>query len=181
MLLEDFTVNDAVAIVSGDEQELLSSFWEYLQQHRTSRFVAHNGLAFDLPFIWNRCVINRVRPGFELDLRKFRKDFVFDTMAVWSNWDHRLSPKLGDLGEALSLGSKLASGDEVLALWEAGKLSDLACYCLRDCWLTYGCYCRMHFAEPTPEAAVLCEQRILGNEFGSRLQTLQPVTVLAAR
>jgi len=161
LLTKEYDADSAVALVSTDERALLARFWSSLAQEKISSFVAHNGLNFDLPFLWKRSVIHNVRPSLNLDLRRYRTDLVFDTMAVWANWDPRNFPSLDALARSLGLGCKNGSGEQVLELWKTGMHAEIARYCLHDCWLTYGCYCRMNFKTPTPETSVPFQVEIL--------------------
>jgi 3'-5' exonuclease len=154
-------VESGLALVSQNENKLLSEFWAHLAITRISRFIAHNGLGFDLPYLWRRSVVQGVRTTLNLDLRRFRSDFVFDTMAVWANWDARSYPSLDDLCRGLGVGAKVGSGAQVLELWKSGKLEDIARYCLHDCWLTYACFAKMSFSSVTPERDFPVEIKIL--------------------
>jgi 3'-5' exonuclease len=82
-------IESGVALVSSDEKKLLDAFWSHVSESNSSHFITHNGLAFDLPYLWRRSVVQGVRPTLSLDLRRYRSDFVFDTMALWANWDSR--------------------------------------------------------------------------------------------
>ena len=157
----DYEAESAVALLSKDEKSLLRSFWALLAESRVSTFIAHNGLNFDLPFLWKRSVINGVKPSVRMDLRRYRSDFIFDTMAVWANWDSRNYASLDLLSRSLKVGEKSGSGDQVLELWKGEKYSDLGNYCLQDCWLTLGCYCKMNFQKLPVRVAVPEEIRIL--------------------
>jgi 3'-5' exonuclease len=154
MLVEDYRANKATVFVGENESNLLRGFWSLLLECKTQRFIAHNGMSFDLPYLWRRSVILNVRPPFAIDLRKYRTDCVYDTMCVWGNWEMRTLTSLDMLSQALGVGSKSASGNDVFGLWQSGDYSTLAKYCLRDCWLTYACYCRMQFAIPLPQEAI---------------------------
>jgi predicted PolB exonuclease-like 3'-5' exonuclease len=141
----------AVAITDACERTLLTRFWQFLAQERVSSFVVHNGLSFDLPFLWKRSVILQIKPTMSLDLKKYRTDAVFDTMYVWSNWEMRGAPSLDRLASGLGVGQKSGCGSEVLPMWQLGQIDDLCCYCMRDTWLTYACFCRMNFVQPVSE------------------------------
>jgi 3'-5' exonuclease len=145
ILLDEFAPLEVSAFVNPDEAQLLSSFWNYVAKNRIHGFITHNGLSFDLPFLWRRSVVCQVKPTMKLDLRRYSTGFVFDTMSVWSNWEHRNSISLGRLAEALGLEGKSGNGSEVLSLWMKRDLDGLTRYCLDDCRLTYECYCRMNF------------------------------------
>jgi predicted PolB exonuclease-like 3'-5' exonuclease len=150
ILVEEFTPVAAFTLVAKDERAILNDFWQRLERYRVKSFVTHNGLTFDLPFIWRRSVIHQVKPRLQLDLRRYRTDLVYDTMCVWGNWESRGNVSLDTLSQALGLGSKNGSGADVLNLWENARFQELADYCLYDCWLTYGCYCKMNFVAPVP-------------------------------
>ncbi len=160
IILDDFAAQSAVSFVSDDEAKLLAEFWSTLHQERVSSFVAHNGLSFDLPYIWRRSVINQIRPSIRLDLRRYRDDFVYDTMCVWGNWEVRGNASLSSLAGGLGLGAKSGSGDQVLQLWREGRYEEIAAYCLDDCWLTYQCYGRMNFSPTTDRASVREDLRV---------------------
>lgn len=147
----------AVAWFGGNERELLRQFWARLAQIRPTLFITHNGLGFDLPFIRKRSVIQQVKPSMDINLAKFRTDPVYDTMAVWSNWDTRGWVKLDVLARALNVETKSGSGDQVATMWGKGLGLDLARYCLQDTYVTYACYCRMNFRQPLSSEVVLLQ------------------------
>ena len=138
----------AVSWYGSNEADLLRQFWGRLGEIRPSLFITHNGLGFDLPFIKKRSIIHRVKPSMEISLAKFRTEPVYDTMAVWSNWDMRGWVKLDILARALQVETKSGSGKEVAEMWAAGQGKAIAEYCLQDTYVTYACYNRMTFREP---------------------------------
>ena len=143
--LDDKNQPGKANLIYGDnEMALLGSFWQIMGEHQRPYFVTHNGLSFDLPFIWKRSVIHCVKPTIRFNLAKYRTDSVFDTMAVWANWE-RQGIKLDALAQVLGVPGKTNSGAEVFQMWEEGKHDDIAEYCLRDTYVTYLCYCRMNF------------------------------------
>jgi predicted PolB exonuclease-like 3'-5' exonuclease len=149
LTVDEFRAQSAVAYVSEDEASLLREFWATLKKENVRSFVAHNGLSFDLPYIWKRSVIHQIRPSIALDLRRYRSDFIYDTMYMWSNWESRGNSSLDALSQGLGIGSKSGSGNQVLQLWREGSQRSIGKYCLDDCWLTYQCYCRMNFSSAT--------------------------------
>jgi len=158
---DDDKADARVAIISPDERRLLTELWSVLERFKVTRFIAHNGLNFDLPFLWRRSVIHGVRPNMRLDLRRYRTDFMFDTMAVWANWDPRAYASLNDLARSLGVGSKNGSGEEVAQLWELQNYHKIGSYCLHDCWLTYACYCKLNFRPYSPEGDIPSSVRVL--------------------
>ena len=151
----------AVSWYGSNEADLLRQFWARLGEIRPSLFITHNGLGFDLPFIKKRSIIQRVRPSMEISLAKFRTEPVYDTMAVWSNWDMRGWVKLDILARALHVETKSGSGKEVAEMWAAGQGRAIAEYCLQDTYVTYACYNRMTFREPLGRDLVVKNPQLL--------------------
>ncbi|MGH7205697.1 MAG: 3'-5' exonuclease [Nitrospiraceae bacterium] len=145
----------------SNEKELLRQFWTRLAQDRPSLFITHNGLGFDLPFIKKRSVIHQVKPSIDISLARFRVEPVYDTMAVWSNWEPRGWIKLDVLARALNAETKSGSGKHVADLWAKGQWKEIAEYCLQDTYVTYACYCRMNFRQPLSREVVLLKADLI--------------------
>jgi len=158
---DDMAPQQAVAWYGVHEKELLQQFWDWIGRHRPSLFITHNGLGFDLPFIKKRSIIHQVRPTVEIPLAKFRTEPVYDTLAVWSNWESRGWVKLDVLARALGVETKSGSGRQVAEMWHAGPGKEIADYCLQDCYVTYACYSKMTFREPLPSDRVLMKKDVI--------------------
>ncbi len=96
-------------------------------------FISHNA-AFDLPYIWHRCIINGVRLPFKFPRPSARegKDFGC-TMLTWAGYGGRVS--LDALCRALGLPSPKDGGIDgagVFDAWVAGEHERIAAYNLRD-------------------------------------------------
>ena len=156
LVVEDsFSPVEAIAWCGNDETTILRNFWSKMACIKPSQVIAHNGLGFDLPFILKRSIIRNVRPTVDIALSKFRTTPVFDTMAVWANWEPRAFIKLDVLARALGVESKTGSGDQVVKMWAEGLYEDIAHYCLQDTYVTYGCFCRMNFRDVSSSHSVL--------------------------
>ena len=151
----------AMCWYGANERELLRLFWARLGDPRPSLFITHNGLGFDLPFLKKRSVIHRVKPSIEISLARFRTEPVYDTMAVWSNWEARGWVKLDVLARALNVETKSGSGKEVAEMWAAGRGKEIAEYCLQDTYVTYACYQRMTFQKPLPREEILRNTQLI--------------------
>ncbi len=151
----------AICWYGANERELLRLFWAHLGNPRPSLFITHNGLGFDLPFLKKRSVIHRVKPSIEISLARFRTEPVYDTMAVWSNWEARGWVKLDVLARALNVETKSGSGKEVAEMWAAGRGKEIAEYCLQDTYVTYACYQRMTFQQPLPREEILRNTQLI--------------------
>ncbi|MBX3302723.1 MAG: ribonuclease H-like domain-containing protein [Nitrospira sp.] len=157
---DQMEARSAVAWYGQNERELLRQFWARLAQDRPALYITHNGLGFDLPFIKKRSIINQVKPSLEINLAKFRSEPVYDTMAIWSNWDTRGWVKLDVLARALQVEAKSGSGEQVAEMWEKRQGRALAQYCLQDTYVTYACYCRMNFRQPLSREVVLLQPEL---------------------
>jgi predicted PolB exonuclease-like 3'-5' exonuclease len=158
---DQMEARSAIAWYGADERELLRQFWMRLAQDRPTLFITHNGLGFDLPFIKKRSIIHQVKPSMDINLAKFRTEPVYDTMAIWSNWDTRGWIKLDVLARALQVETKSGSGEQVAEMWEKGQGLEVARYCLQDTYVTYACYCRMNFRQPLSREVVLLQPELL--------------------
>ncbi|WP_447980398.1 3'-5' exonuclease [Candidatus Nitrospira bockiana] len=151
----------AVSWYGPNEKELLRQFWARIGQIRPSLFITHNGLGFDLPFLKKRSIVHQVKPSVDIPLAKFRAEPVYDTMAIWSNWEARGWVKLDVLARALGVETKSGSGKQVAEMWANGLGKDIAEYCLQDTYVAYACYCRMNFREPLPSGTVLLNRELI--------------------
>jgi DNA polymerase elongation subunit (family B) len=158
---DQMEARSAVAWYGDNERELLRQFWARIAQDRPSLIITHNGLGFDLPFIKKRSIVHQVKPTYDVNLAKFRTEPVYDTMAIWSNWDTRGWVKLDVLARALNVETKSGSGEQVAEMWAKGQGQDLAQYCLQDTYVTYACYCRMNFRQPLSREVVLLQPELL--------------------
>lgn len=152
---------EAVCWYGADEAGLLRRFWARLGELRPSLFITHNGLGFDLPFLKKRSIIHQVKPSMDVNLARFRTEPVYDTMAVWSNWDMRGWVKLDVLARALRVETKSGSGKHVADMWKQGRGKAIAEYCLQDTYVTYACYQRMTFRSPLGRDVVLNDPRLI--------------------
>jgi len=151
----------AIAWYGNNETEMLRQFWDRMGQLRPSLIITHNGLGFDLPFIKKRSIIHQIKPPFDINLAKFRTEPVYDTMAIWSNWDMRGWIKLDVLAKALNVPTKSGSGAQVAEMWDQGLQKETAAYCLQDTFVTYACYCRMTFRDQCGRDEVLQDAQFI--------------------
>ena len=160
ILQDDSASLNAIAWYGDDEKAILKAFWDFMGKQRPDQVITHNGLNFDLPFIRKRSMIHQVKPTVEINLAKFQARSVFDTMAVWTNWDFRGGIKLDVLARALQVETKSGSGEQVGEMWASRKWKEIAEYCLKDVYVTYACYCRMNYLGHQKSTEAL-EKRIL--------------------
>jgi predicted PolB exonuclease-like 3'-5' exonuclease len=128
-----FSDDGKVEYISGDEHQLLENFWEAVSRY--DRFITFNGRTFDCPFLMLRSAVLNVQPTRNLlpyrydpsihcDLldqlcfygatRKFNLDFYCKAFGI-------KSPK-----------SEGLTGLDLGPLFEAGRYTEIAQYCLGD-------------------------------------------------
>lgn len=134
----------------GEEQpeaQALAGFLSLLRDFdcESDELVGHNLIGFDLPFIFQRCLIHELRVRPFINLGDYQVRGVYDTMHHW--WlGARRHVSLDDLAWALGIeSSKTAAveGSKVFELYQAGRLAEIREYNLNDVRLTRKVYERM--------------------------------------
>jgi hypothetical protein len=107
--------------------------------------VGHNVIGFDLPFIFQRCLVHEIKARPFVNLADYNVRGVFDTMHRW--WlGARRHVSLDDVAWALGIESSKTSeveGSKVFDLYQAGKLELIREYNLNDVRVTRQIYERM--------------------------------------
>lgn len=113
-----------------DEKKALLAFLEYMKNFDpdSDELVGHNIIGFDLPFIFQRCLVHGIVARPLVDLGEYRVRGVFDTMHHW--WlGAKRNVSLDDIAWALGIESSktaTAEGSKVFELYQAGKLGRFA-------------------------------------------------------
>jgi hypothetical protein len=111
----------------------------------TDELVGHNVVDFDLPFIFQRCLVHGLPVPRIVNLGEYSVRGVFDTMRHW--WfGARRHVSLDDVAWALGVESSKTDeveGSRVFELYYAGKLGRIRDYNLADVRLTRLVYERM--------------------------------------
>lgn len=141
----------------GDEAGMLRKFWDIVGEISKPasnpqwpdygvQFIGHNVMDFDLRFIYQRSIINKVKPAYEINFARYRNYPVYDTMKEWVKWS------MGSIGLehiALALGIPTPKdgidGSQVFDFFKAGKVEEICEYCKRDVDCTRAVYKRMNF------------------------------------
>ncbi len=135
------------------EGDMMQCFFDdikaYDDKHAGFLWVGHNHIAFDLRYIYQRCVINKVRPTVKIPYdAKPWSDAVFDTMVEWRGVSGRGAGKLDVIAKALGLGGK---GDmDGSMVWDAiknGEYDKVNKYCCEDVEMTRDIYKQMNFID----------------------------------
>lgn len=142
------------------EKFLLQSFFTQISDIKDSygnravisKWVGHYITGFDLRFIWQRCVINGVKPSVSIPYdAKPWDDRVFDTKVAWTgSGQYSGAGSLDAMSRAFGLDGKGdIDGSKVYDYWLAGRFDEIAEYNKDDVVKTRGMYKRMNFISAT--------------------------------
>lgn len=145
-----FDDDNPQSITGENEAVMIESFYDEINAYNRNKsmltVVGHNVAAFDLPFLWKRSVVNRIHPCSVIPFKaKPWSDHIADTMLLWdSNFANRVS--LDKLCRILGVQSSKEKmrGADVWAYYKAGRISEIAEYCMEDVEATRTCYRRMN-------------------------------------
>jgi predicted PolB exonuclease-like 3'-5' exonuclease len=130
-----------------NEKRALQEFVNFMKDFDADcdELVGHNILGFDLPFIFQRCLVHAIHVRPFVNLADYNVRGVFDTMHRW--WlGARKYVSLDDIAWALGIESSKTSeveGSKVFDLYQAGKLDLIREYNLNDVRVTRKVYERM--------------------------------------
>ena len=135
-----------------DEAKTLRCFWNLIGEIRERKdlLIGHNILDFDLPFLYKRSIINRVKPP-TISFRRYQKNPIYDTMWEWSLWAHRIS--LNDVCEAIGVASSKdgdIDGSQIYDYYQADRHEEIGLYCMRDVECTREVYYCINFEKAPP-------------------------------
>lgn len=146
---------DASAIDSVDDQhrneaDVIRAFFDEIDRaydpssHTRPRFIGHSIVGFDLRYVWQRAVINRVKvPAWFPYKAKPWDDSVFDTMTEWAGVGKFIG--MGKLCKVFGIEGKPddIDGSTVWDHYQAGNIEKIAEYCRGDVERTREIYRRM--------------------------------------
>lgn len=138
-----------------DESAVLVEFWEEMLSDAPQAGLfdtvvcGHNVSAFDLRFLIQRYMINRLRPPAIIqraaDAKPWESNKVFDTMVQWAGVGGRVS--LDKLCLAFGIESPKGDidGSKVAQAVADGRIEEVAAYCARDVEATRAIHKRMTY------------------------------------
>lgn len=140
--------DEETQILTGTEDQMLKEFWQIA--HNTDIFIGHNVMDFDLRFIYQRSIVNNVRPTRDLSFARYRNNPIFDTLREWQKWGGGGGlDSLDALAKAFDMPSSKQGidGSQVYSFYQKGKLEEIYKYCKADVDLTRKIYKRMTFLD----------------------------------
>jgi 3'-5' exonuclease len=129
------------------EQQALTDFLALMGSFDSDidEIVGHNVIGFDLPFIFQRCLVNSIAVRPFVNLSEFNVRGVYDTMHRW--WlGSKNRVALDDIAWALGIPSSKTDeveGSRVFELYQAGRLAEIREYNLNDVRVTRKVYERL--------------------------------------
>jgi DNA polymerase elongation subunit (family B) len=135
------------AYCQSDERELLANFWHDIGQIRPQRYITFNGKSFDFPYINIRSAILDVPVPRDvvLDTRRFSNERHFDVRETLVNYERYRRGTLEFFCEIFGVPSPKngINGAVVGDYFKAGRLEEIAEYCLADCRATAALYLKL--------------------------------------
>src|SRR4030042_4953079 len=137
--------DNPVQVISGQEDEILTKWWQVAQS--THVFIGHNIIDFDIPFLYKRSIVHKIKPSQQLPVKRYQTENIFDTAKEWSRWDNFSQTSLHNLSIALGLPSSQdkMDGSQVYDFYLGKRYQDIYTYCKKDVELTRQVYKRMLF------------------------------------
>ena len=144
------------SIYGDTEFEMLREFYTILQENYNPSsqqrpiFIGHNIVNFDLRFLFQRSVMNNIKPPMMIPFNaKPWDESIFDTMTAWAGHGNRVSlDKLCKIFNIPQKGSEIGEemdGSKVWDFYQAGRIEEIAQYCEGDVERTRQAYKRMTF------------------------------------
>lgn len=140
--------NDPESIYGLEERDLLIQFNKVLDSipknmHSATTLVGHNAASFDVRFIWQRYIVNKLVPHPIVNMAVNSKSWdnkVFDTMTQFAGYGNRIS--LEKLCLALNIESPKGEidGSMVGKAVADGRIKEVSDYCIRDVVATRNVY-----------------------------------------
>lgn len=139
---EDFGSN--TKIYRASEREMLVEFWRYVKES-ASTIITYNGRSFDGPYLLLRSAMLDVKPSRNLvpyrysfaehcdlaEVLTFFRARPMDSLDFWCRRFGIASPK------------ETFNGTRVQSAYQAGRLEEIAAYCLKDVQATAKLYLRL--------------------------------------
>ena len=142
--INDKPENGLVVTPHITESDVIWGFYQALAGFDTRpKVIGFNHVAFDLPFLFKRSIINRIRPHHMLPFgEKDWSERVYDVMTKWAGFGNRVS--MDTLCQILGIDGKDGmSGDQVWPAIQQGRHQEVLEYCKDDVSRTFKLYQRM--------------------------------------
>jgi len=143
--LDDRPVKTVRRDLGGSEAVLLADFFKQLENDllegsnlsvhpSVPMWVGHNITGFDLRFLWQRCIVNKVKPRVEIPVSAKPWDSsVFDTITEWAGFKSSGGGSLTAVCKALGIeDNDTIDGSQVWENVKAGNVDIVVSHCEMD-------------------------------------------------
>ncbi|MBU1099788.1 MAG: ribonuclease H-like domain-containing protein [Bacteroidetes bacterium] len=123
------------------EETMLKSFWHYVKQSK--RIITFKGRTFDLPFLYMRSAMKKIKPTKNLLGNRFDTKSHLDLLEQFTYYGVTRKFNLDFYCHAFGIESpkgKGITGMEVKELFKAGKTKEIGVYCADDVRATFELY-----------------------------------------
>jgi len=123
--------NGPVQTLTGRESDIIAELFSELEPYRHVRLIGHNIIAFDIPLIFHRAIINGIRPhsAFHMNYKPWDSD-CFDTMTQWAGHRDRISQHR--LAQLLDIPTQEETGADILDLYRNSDIEGVQRKCAFD-------------------------------------------------
>lgn len=143
------TLPSGLSIAYSDEATMLAGFWKLLQHYSQIHLVSFNGRGFDAPFLMLRSAVHHVRPVRNLmggtkwnyplhtDLADELSYFGYQSSGPQRRFNFDFYARAFGIPSPKGHG---IDGSKVGEFYNAGRVADIAEYCMRDVRATWDLY-----------------------------------------
>lgn len=149
------------------EAEILEKFCLFIGKYKP-RIVSFNGKTFDIPVIQYRSMLHNIAcpwmHNFDFTY-KYSKKIHIDLIDAFSNFGASARIKMSEVCALFDIPCKQnASGDNVLSMYDTGKIKEICDYCESDVVATYLLYLyyQMHAGFISNDTLGFCKNEALG-------------------
>lgn len=155
--LDDGPVQSVHRDIEESERDLLSDFLAQIHYQTSQKreamlicvnatWIGHYITGFDLRFLWQRCVVNKLKPAIDIPYKaKPWDDNVFDTLIEWRGSGSGVG-KLDSICQALGIpGKGDMDGSQVWDYVKDGRINEVVEYCKHDVEMVRNVYKAMTF------------------------------------
>jgi len=123
---------EGIRYESGSEKDILEKFWSAVKNY--DEFVTFNGRAFDCPFILIRSAVHRLRPTRDLMPNRYNGKHIdlLDQLTFFGASRRKFNLDMWCRTFGIPSPKTDITGYEVKDLFDSGRYTDIARYCVGD-------------------------------------------------
>ena len=156
-------------VFSGEEESILNSLWaqmdRFFQSNREGKIVTFNGYGFDVPFLYVRSVLKKIKPTVRINMNPWQMEASnhFDCMRFISanknlGWN---SLEVTCLQLGIDVPSDYFSGDLVTSYFEKGDIDSIVKHTKHDLVMTEELYKILIEGLPPAEPATGAQKKYM--------------------